>query len=92
MIVANESHPGYHNAHARGVAAILQIENSPLDLFGAVQFVRSGHPLVLNGAVQVNEPFYYLRMLLLYAKEQKSDHSRPVVYFLAPIHAIQPKP
>ena len=52
--MAGEAHPGNHNAHARGVAAILQIEKSPLDLFGAVHFIRSSHPLVLNGAVQVN--------------------------------------
>ena len=53
MIIAGEAHPGNHNAHARGVAAILQIQSSPLDLFGAVQFIQSGHPLVLNGVVQV---------------------------------------
>jgi hypothetical protein len=53
MIMADEDHLGYHSAHARGVAAMLQIENSPLDLFGAVQFIRSGHPVVLNGGVQV---------------------------------------
>ncbi|KAI9733836.1 MAG: hypothetical protein M1818_007103 [Claussenomyces sp. TS43310] len=52
MIMASDAHPSSHNAHARGVAAILQIENSPLDLFGAVQFIRSGHSLVLNGVVQ----------------------------------------
>jgi len=34
------------------VAALLQIEHSSLDLFGAVHFIRSGHPLVLSGIVQ----------------------------------------
>jgi hypothetical protein len=53
MIIAGDSYSGNHNAHARGVAAILQIENSPPDLFGAVHFIRSGHPVVSNGPVQV---------------------------------------
>ncbi|KFY75157.1 hypothetical protein V499_04856 [Pseudogymnoascus sp. VKM F-103] len=44
IIVAGESHAGNHNTHARGVAAILKIENSPLDLFGAVHFISSNHP------------------------------------------------
>jgi hypothetical protein len=46
MIVSEETNPGHHTAHAGGVAAILQIENNPLKLVGAV---LSGHPLVLNG-------------------------------------------
>lgn len=46
MVVAEEANPGHHTAHAGGVAAILQIENNPLEL---VQAVLSGHPLVLNG-------------------------------------------
>ncbi len=53
MITAGETHPGNHKAHARGVAAILQIDTSPLDLFRAVRFIQSGHPLVSNGVVQV---------------------------------------
>ena len=53
MIVAEETNPGHHTAHAGGVAAILQIENNPLELVAAV---LSGHPLVLNGK-QVR-PFY----------------------------------
>ena len=53
MIVARETQHSNHNAHARGVAAILQIENSPLDLFGAVQFIQSDHPVVLNRVIQV---------------------------------------
>ena len=53
MITAAETHPGNHKAHARGVAAILQIDTSPLDLFGAVRFIQSGHPLVSNGVLQV---------------------------------------
>lgn len=53
MIVAGESHAGYHNAHARGVAAILKIENSPLDLFGAVHFMGSSHPAVKKGVLRV---------------------------------------
>ncbi|KAL9110682.1 MAG: hypothetical protein Q9227_004859 [Pyrenula ochraceoflavens] len=55
MLLAGETHPGYHNAHAKGVAAILQTESSSLDFLGAVQyirFVRSNHPLVVNGAIQ----------------------------------------
>ncbi len=50
MIIAGDAHPGNQHAHAKGVAAILRIENSPLDLFGAV---RSGHPSFLNGAARV---------------------------------------
>lgn len=53
MITAGDAHPGNHKTHARGVAAILRIENSPLDLFGAVRFIRSSHPLVSNGVVHV---------------------------------------
>ena len=53
MIMAGEAHHGHQNAHARGVAAILQIENSPLDLFGAVRSIQSGHPLVSNGVIPV---------------------------------------
>ncbi|KAL2802931.1 hypothetical protein BJX63DRAFT_437405 [Aspergillus granulosus] len=54
MIIAGESNPGHHDAHAGGMAAILQIENSPL---GLLQAARSGHPLVLNGMVQNNGMF-----------------------------------
>ncbi|THC94915.1 hypothetical protein EYZ11_005598 [Aspergillus tanneri] len=54
MIIAGETNPGHHNAHAGGVAAILQIENSPLSL---LQAARSGHPLVLNRMVQNNGLF-----------------------------------
>ncbi|KAL4819964.1 hypothetical protein BDW67DRAFT_154393 [Aspergillus spinulosporus] len=54
MIMAGESNPGHHNAHAGGMAAILQIENSPL---GLLQAARSGHPLVLNRMVQNNGMF-----------------------------------
>ena len=46
MIVAEESNPGHHTTHAKGVAAILQIENSPLEI---VQAVLSGHPLIDSG-------------------------------------------
>lgn len=59
MMIAGDADPGNHKAHARGVAAILQIENSPLDLFGAVHFIRSGHPLVSNGVVQVRTIFIF---------------------------------
>ncbi|KAE9382116.1 hypothetical protein N431DRAFT_321891 [Stipitochalara longipes BDJ] len=46
IIMADDIRPGNHKFHARGIAAILQIENSPLDLFGAVYFIRSGHPIL----------------------------------------------
>ncbi|KAJ5930365.1 hypothetical protein N7466_005858 [Penicillium verhagenii] len=49
MVVAEEANPGHHTAHAGGVAAILQIDNNPLEL---VQAVLSGHPLVLIGKQQ----------------------------------------
>ncbi|EED12122.1 C6 transcription factor, putative [Talaromyces stipitatus ATCC 10500] len=49
MIMAGETDPGHHNAHAGGLAAILQIENSPRGLLHAA---RSGHPLVVNPMLQ----------------------------------------
>ncbi|PMD32695.1 hypothetical protein L207DRAFT_440254 [Hyaloscypha variabilis F] len=52
IVMADENRPGNHQFHARGVAAILQIENSPLDLFGAVHFIRSGHPVISNEATR----------------------------------------
>ncbi|KAL8784614.1 MAG: hypothetical protein Q9213_003869 [Squamulea squamosa] len=52
MVVATEAQPDNWKAHARGVAAILQIEHSPLDLFGAVRFTRSSHPWISNGPGQ----------------------------------------
>ncbi|KAK0516280.1 hypothetical protein JMJ35_000883 [Cladonia borealis] len=54
MIMAGDSYPGNHNAHARGVAAILQIENSPLELFGAI---RSSHPIVRKNGIRNPGPF-----------------------------------
>lgn len=59
MIMAGESNPGHHNAHAGGMAAILQIENSPL---GLLQAARSGHPLVLNRMVQVGYSSFIPRL------------------------------
>lgn len=53
MIVAGESHAGHHNTHARGVAAILKIDNLPLDLFGAAHFIGSSYPSVKNGIFKV---------------------------------------
>lgn len=53
MIVAGESHAGYHNTHARGVAAILKIENLPLDLFGAAHFFGSSYASVKKGVLKV---------------------------------------
>ena len=53
MVTAGNTHPGNHQAHARGVAAILQIDVWPLDLFGAVRSIQSDHPLISNGVVQV---------------------------------------
>lgn len=53
MIIAKVADPGNHEAHAKGLAAILQIENSPLDLFGAVHLIRSNHPLLSGGVIQV---------------------------------------
>jgi plasmid stability protein len=55
MIVSEETNPGHHTAHAEGVAAILQIENNPLELVAAV---LSGHPLVLSGK-QVCALYHY---------------------------------
>ena len=52
MITASDAYADNLNAHARGVAAILQVD-IPLDLFGAVRLIQSGHPLVSNGIVQV---------------------------------------
>ncbi|KAJ5725095.1 uncharacterized protein N7483_006452 [Penicillium malachiteum] len=46
IIVANASSPGHHTAHAKGAAAILQIENNPLYL---IQASLTSHPLLLDG-------------------------------------------
>ena len=61
MIVAGEAHVSNQSAHARGVAAILKIENPPLDLFGAVRSIQSIHPLVSNSLFQVR----FLAQLLI---------------------------
>lgn len=37
IIVADSLRPGYHDAHAGGVAAMLRIKNSPLSLLQAIQ-------------------------------------------------------
>ena len=50
--MASDTHAGNLNAHAGGVAAILQVD-IPLDLFVAVRLIQSRHPLVSNGIVQV---------------------------------------
>lgn len=50
MIMACDTDPGNHEAHASGLAALLQIENSPLVLLDSV---RSGWSL-LNSKVQVS--------------------------------------
>lgn len=49
IINAGDTRPGNFHTHARGVAAILQIENSPVDLFGAVHFLRSNHSVIFKG-------------------------------------------
>ena len=67
MIVAGEAHAGNQIAHARGVAAILKIESSPLDLFGAVRFIQSVHPLVSNTLSQVS---FLAHLLILNLKSQ----------------------
>lgn len=46
MIVTNETDPGHHTVHAGGVAAIIQIDNHPLELVTAV---LGGHPLLPRG-------------------------------------------
>jgi hypothetical protein len=62
MIISEKTNPGHHTAHAGGVAAILQIENNPLELVAAV---LSGHPLVLNGKqVRILYPFSVDRNLI----------------------------
>ena len=43
-------HPGYHNAHARGVAALLGIQNSPFHL---IEAVHRGHPTLLHKGAKV---------------------------------------
>ncbi|RFU24907.1 hypothetical protein B7463_g11437, partial [Scytalidium lignicola] len=52
MIIAKETEPGYHITHAKGVAAILKIENSPLDIFRVMQTIRSGHVFSLDRIIQ----------------------------------------
>ncbi|PYI01580.1 putative C6 transcription factor [Aspergillus sclerotiicarbonarius CBS 121057] len=53
IIIADGVHPGYHQVHAGGMAAMLRIESSPLGLVKAVQL---GHPLLTRGMSQ--EPFF----------------------------------
>ena len=53
MIVAGENQPGNHMTHAKGVEAILQVQNSPLNLCGAVYSSRSSDPTIYHGAIQV---------------------------------------
>ena len=52
--MADESPTGHRNAHARGVAAILQIAPSTPDFFGAIRIAQSQHPLVLNTTIKVS--------------------------------------
>lgn len=53
IIRASEIHKSNHNAHARGVAAILQIGNSPLDLLAGVQGIQFNRPSILNRVLKV---------------------------------------
>ncbi|KAH8801802.1 putative C6 transcription factor [Xylogone sp. PMI_703] len=48
MITAREAHPGHHVAHAKGVAAILHIDNSLLNIFGAMHTIRCGYQAIVN--------------------------------------------
>ncbi|KFY44171.1 hypothetical protein V495_03599 [Pseudogymnoascus sp. VKM F-4514 (FW-929)] len=83
MIVAGESHAGNHNTHARGVAAILKTEHSPLDLFGAAHFAGSNNlsrvisqpatPHPIFTLLQAFNPLYHKACLSI------SDPSRPSV-------------
>ncbi|KAL2831551.1 hypothetical protein BDW59DRAFT_182191 [Aspergillus cavernicola] len=41
MIIAGDTDPGHHSAHAGGLAALLQIKNNPLALLEAVRADRS---------------------------------------------------
>ena len=63
MITASDNYAGNLDAHATGVAAILKVD-IPLDLFGAVRLIQSGHPSVSNGIVQVR---MFLPSLLPYS-------------------------
>lgn len=58
MIVATETRPDNHSAHARGVAAILRIESAPLDLFWAVRSIRSREPISSNSLDRVRTPYF----------------------------------
>ncbi|KAF2228418.1 hypothetical protein EV356DRAFT_538131 [Viridothelium virens] len=55
MIMAREAHSGYHRTHAGGVAALLCIRSSPLDLLAAV---RGGLPPIWKGVVRGHDVFY----------------------------------
>lgn len=60
MINANNERSDYCNAHAGGVAAILRIQNSPLEL---LRFDRSGLRLGIDREVQVSQrkqSFYFV--------------------------------
>ena len=60
MIVAAETRPGNHSAHARGVATILGLEKTPLDLFWAVRHIRSRQPIRSNSLTRVRTPYFSL--------------------------------
>lgn len=53
MILADEFRSGNHSSHARGITAMLEIDGSPSNILGAVHLIQSGHPLVLEGKIQV---------------------------------------
>ncbi|KAH8691975.1 putative C6 transcription factor [Talaromyces proteolyticus] len=51
IIITDESCPGYHNAHAAGVAAMLRVKNTPLDL---LQALRNDQSFVSKRLLQTN--------------------------------------
>ncbi|EED22673.1 hypothetical protein TSTA_061610 [Talaromyces stipitatus ATCC 10500] len=56
IIVGNELHPGYHNPHARGLAALLGIRSSSV---GLIEAVHRSHPLLLRiGAKKHKETIF----------------------------------
>lgn len=52
MVVASDTDHGYHDTHAKGLAALMKIEHSPLNLLGTL---RSGHISEPNKTLQVSK-------------------------------------
>ena len=87
--MAGEAQPGNHSAHAKGVAAILQAEQSPNDLLEAMQLSGFGRPTSFHDTIQVRTFLHASIVCVEY--ERTSDLCRNVVYFLPYIPGMRLK-